>query len=72
MDRLVALGAKAEEMRQKDLYSSEAAVREAWLRLGILSRQHAKKESPDFDAKESLQTEIQALKETLRAVSTEP
>jgi DNA primase len=71
MDRLVALGAEAEEMRQKDLYSSEAAVREAWLRLGILSRQRSKGETPDFNRKELLQTEIQALKETLRELSTE-
>ena len=72
MDRLVALSAEAEEIRQKDLYSSEAAAREAWLRLGILSRQRAKRESPDYDRKESLQAEIQALKDTLRAVSAEP
>jgi DNA primase len=71
MDRLVALGAEAEEIRQKDLYSSEAAVREAWLRLGILSRQRTKRETIDYDRKELLQFEIQALKETLRALSTD-
>ncbi|MDQ3588735.1 MAG: DNA primase [Actinomycetota bacterium] len=72
MDRLVAIGAEAEELRKRGLYASEAAVREAWLRLGILSRQRSKRETPDYDRKESLQVEIQALKETLRAVSAEP
>ncbi|MBD0353567.1 MAG: DNA primase [Rubrobacteraceae bacterium] len=72
MDRLVAIGAEAEELRKRGLYASEAAVREAWLRLGILSRQRSKRETPDYDRKESLQAEIQALKETLRAVSAEP
>ena len=71
MDRLVALGAEAEEIRQKGLYASEAAVREAWLRLGILSRQRTKRETIDYDRKELLQFEIQALTETLRALSTE-
>ncbi len=72
MDRLVALGAKAEEMSQKDLYSSEASVRMTWLRLGILSRESSKRQTQDLDKKETLQTEIQALKEALRAVSVEP
>ena len=72
MDRLVALSAEAEEIRQKNLYPSEGAVREAWLRLGILSRQRAKRESSDYDRKDLLQAEIQALKETLRGVSAEP
>ncbi len=72
MDRLVALGAKAEEMSQKDLYSSEASVRMTWLRLGILSRESSKRQTQDLEEKETLQTEIQALKEALRAVSVEP
>jgi DNA primase len=72
MDRLVALGAEAEEMSQKDLYSSEASVRMTWLRLGILSRESSKRQTQDLDEKETLQTEIQALKEALRAVSVEP
>ncbi len=72
MDRLVALGAEAEEIRLKDLYSSEASVRMTWLRLGILSREMTKKQTHDLDEKETLQAEIQTLKETLRAVSVEP
>ncbi|MDP8947000.1 MAG: CHC2 zinc finger domain-containing protein [Actinomycetota bacterium] len=72
MDRLVALGAKAEEMSQKDLYSSEASVRMTWLRLGILSRESSKRQTQDLDEKVALQTEIQALQEALRAVSVEP
>ena len=70
MDELVALGAEAEEMRQNDLHSSRGAVRETWLRLGILSRQRAKRDTPDYDKKGALQTEIQTLKEALRAVSS--
>jgi DNA primase len=72
MDGLVALSAEAEEIRQKDLYSSEASVRMTWLRLGILSRERNKREKTDYDEKETLQAEIQALKEALRAVSAEP
>jgi hypothetical protein len=72
MDQLVALGAEAEEMRQKGLYASEAFVRMAWLRLGILSRERSKRHTQDLDEKEALHTEIQALKEALRAVSAEP
>jgi DNA primase len=72
MDQLVALGAEAEEMRQKGLYSSEASVRMAWLRLGILSRERSKRHTQDLDEKEALHAEIQALKEALRAVSAEP
>jgi DNA primase len=72
MDQLVALGAQAEEMRQKGLYSSEASVRMAWLRLGILSRERSKRHTHDMDEKEALHAEIQALKEALHAVSAEP
>ncbi len=72
MDELVSLGAEAEEMRQNDLHSSRGAVRETWLRLGILSRQRAKRETPDYDRKGTLQSEIQALKEALRSVSSTP
>ena len=43
-----------------------------WLRLGILSRERNKREKTDYDEKETLQAEIQALKEALRAVSAEP
>lgn len=72
MDELVPLGAEAEEMRQNDLHSSRGAVRETWLRLGILSRQRAIRETLDYDKKGTLQSEIQALKEALRAVSSTP
>jgi hypothetical protein len=72
MDQLVALGTEAEEIRRNGLYSSEASVREAFLRLGILSRQRSKNETADYDRKEALHSETQALKEALRAVSVEP
>ena len=70
MDELVALGAEAEEMRQNDLHSSRGAARETWLRLGILSRQRAMRDAPDYDRKGELQAQIQVLKEALRAVSS--
>jgi DNA primase len=72
MDGLVALGAEAEEIRRSGLYSSEASVREAFLRLGVLSRERSKRQTQDLDEKEALHAEIQALKEALRAVSAEP
>lgn len=72
MDRLVALGAAAEEMRRNDIYSSEASVRELWLRLSILSREREKRETGDYDRKDSLQAEIMALREALRTVSAGP
>lgn len=72
MDQLVALGAEAEEIRRSDLYSSEASIQEAFLRLGILSRQRSKSETADYDRKEALRSEAQALKEALRVVSIEP
>jgi hypothetical protein len=72
MDQLVALGAEAEELRRNGLYSSEASVREAFLRLGILSRQRTKNETTDYDEKEKLRREIWALTDALRAVSVEP
>jgi DNA primase len=72
MDQLVALGAEAEELRRNGLYSSEASVREAFLRLGILSRQRTKNETTDYDEKEKLRREISALTDALRAVSVEP
>jgi DNA primase len=72
MDQLVALGAEAEELRHKGLYSSVDSVQMAWLRLGILSRERSKRRTQDLDEKEALHTEIQALREALRAVSTKP
>jgi hypothetical protein len=47
-------------------------VREAFLRLVVLSRQRDKRETDDLDEKLRLHTEIQALKDSLRAVSVEP
>ena len=72
MDQLFALGAEAEEIRRSELYSSEGSVREAFLRLGVLSRERTKNETADYDEKEALRSEIQALKEALRAISVEP
>ena len=72
MDQLGALAARAEQIRREDLYASDKAVREAFLRLAILSRQRDKRETTDFDEKERLRLEIQALTHSLRAVSAEP
>ncbi|HET7271513.1 MAG TPA: toprim domain-containing protein, partial [Rubrobacter sp.] len=65
MDQIGALASKGER-----LFPSETSVREAWLRLGILSRERSKRETPDYDRKEALQSEIQRLKQALRSVST--
>jgi DNA primase len=67
MDRIGSLVSEGEK-----LYASEASVREAWLRLGILRRQRNMRETPDYDEKEMLQAEIKTLKEALLAVSAEP
>jgi DNA primase len=67
MDRIGTLISEGEK-----LYASEASVREAWLRLGILSRQRDKRETSDFGRKEALHAQIQELKEALRAVSAKP
>jgi DNA primase len=66
MDRIGALASQGER-----LFPSEGTVREAWLRLAILSREHSKRETPDYDRKEQLQAEIQQLKYALRSVSSE-
>jgi len=62
MDRIGALASQGER-----LYPSEASVREAWLRLAILSREQSKRETPDYDRKDALQAEIQHLKQALRS-----
>jgi DNA primase len=67
MDRIGALASQGER-----LFPSEGSVREAWLRLAILSREHSKRETPDYDRKEQLQAEIQQLKLALRSVSSQP
>jgi DNA primase len=66
MDRIGALASQGER-----IFPSEGSVREAWLRLAILSREHSKRETPDYDRKEQLQAEIQQLKLALRSVSSE-
>jgi DNA primase len=72
MDQLGVLAARVEEIRCGNLYSSDRSIRETFLRLVILSRQRGKRETADYDEKERLQAEVQALKEALRAVSVEP
>jgi DNA primase len=64
MDRIGALASKGES-----LYPSETSVREAWLRLAILSREQSKRETPDYDEKEVLQSQIQHIKQALRSIS---
>ncbi|MGH3145849.1 MAG: hypothetical protein ACRDTR_08610 [Rubrobacter sp.] len=64
MDQIGALASRGEK-----LYPSRASIREAWLRLGILSRERAKRETPDYDRKEELQAEIQTLTAAIRAVA---
>jgi DNA primase len=64
MDQIGALAARGEK-----LYPSEASIREAWLRLGILSRERRKRETSDYDKKDALQAEIQTLKDALRAAA---
>jgi hypothetical protein len=64
MDQIGALASQGER-----LYPSETSVREAWLRLAILSREQSKRESPDYDKKDVLQSEIQHLKLALRSIS---
>src|SRR5215210_7342810 len=64
MDRIGALASQVERF-----YPSETSVREAWLRLAILSREQSKRETQDYDRKDQLQSEIQSLKQALRSVS---
>ena len=62
VDRIALLASERER-----LYPSETSIREAWLRLAVLSRQRAMRTTPDYDAKERLQSEIRVFKEALRA-----
>jgi DNA primase len=62
MDQIGALASQGEK-----LYPSASSVREAWLRLAILSREQSKRETPDYDEKDVLQSEIQDLKQALRS-----
>ena len=63
MDQIGALASQGER-----LYPSETSVREAWLRLAILSREQSKRETTDYDRKDVLQSEIQHLKQALRSI----
>jgi DNA primase len=65
MDQIGALASQGER-----LYPSKISVREAWLRLAILSREQSKRETPDYDKKDALQSEIQHLKQALRSISS--
>lgn len=67
MDLVAALSAEGER-----LYPSEFALRETWLRLGILSNQRAKRDTPDYDEKDRLQLRIRGLQAALRSVTAEP
>jgi DNA primase len=64
MDEIGALASQGER-----LFPTESYVREAWLRLAILSRERSKRETQDYDRKEMLQAEIRQLKQALRSVS---
>ncbi|HSK83704.1 MAG TPA: DNA primase [Rubrobacter sp.] len=64
MDQIGAFASQGER-----LYPSETSVREAWLRLAILSREQSKRETTDYDRKDVLQSEIQHLKQALRSFS---
>jgi DNA primase len=65
MDQIGALATQGER-----LYPSQTSVREAWLRLAILSREQSKRETLDYDVKDALQSEIQHLKLALRSSAT--
>jgi DNA primase len=66
MDQFGALASQGER-----LYPSATSVREAWLRLAILSREQSKRETTDYDRKDVLQSEIQHLKQALRSSTAE-
>jgi len=65
MDRIGALASQGERF-----FPSEGSVREAWLRLAILSREQSKRETPDYDRKDQLQAEVQQLKHALRSLAS--
>jgi len=66
MDQISALSSVEER-----LYPSEAAIREAWLRVGVLSRERAKRQTTDYDEKDRIHIETLQLKDALRAVAAE-
>ncbi len=49
------------------IYPSEGAVKVAWLRLRILRRERDKRDAEDFDHKDEIRSEIQALEKALRS-----
>jgi len=67
MNLVAALSAEGER-----LYPSETALRETWLRLAVLSRQRAKRDTADYDEKDLLQLQIRGLEVALRSVTAEP
>ena len=62
MDLISSLSVHGEK-----LYPSEAAIQVAWLRLRILRRERDKRNTEDFDLKDEIRSEIQALEKALRA-----
>ncbi len=67
MDQLGALHSEGER-----LYPSTDSVKEAWLRLVILNREHAKRQTQDYDEKDRLHAEVQSLKAVLRSIVSQP
>ncbi|MGB3633234.1 MAG: toprim domain-containing protein, partial [Rubrobacteraceae bacterium] len=51
------------------LYPSSNSIRDAWLRLRILSRERDKRQVSDYDEKSEIHTEIQILKNALSIVA---
>ncbi len=53
------------------LYPSPAVIKAAWLRLRILRREHDKRQTPDYDEKIRIHSEVQLLREALRTITEE-
>ncbi|CAN5224750.1 hypothetical protein BH18ACT10_BH18ACT10_04190 [soil metagenome] len=66
MDQIGALSSMGEK-----LYPSDTAIRETWIRVGILSRERDKRQAPDYDEKDRIQSQMSLLKDALRAVVAE-
>jgi DNA primase len=58
--------------RGESLPPSKADAIQVWLGLKLLSRERTKRQTTDYDEKDPLLNEIQALKEAIRTISTEP
>jgi DNA primase len=67
MDLIGALHAEGEKH-----YPSTVSVKEAWLRLIILNRERAKRQTQDYDEKDRLRAETQTLKAALRSIASQP